>query len=270
MILPPNHGKFWDEWQKIVGKVRAACEKLAHRKQDAEEIFSLTRLAACENFAGFSGRSTFYTWVIGIAHHKGADLAKQRIKRRQREQSGGNNVESLLDRHESSGPFAADIEAWLVTLAPRAADAGHLKPSEAAVLSARLGQPNARWGEIAKSFRRGEGSCKLAFERAIGKLAVYLILHCPDSLGGLREIRAALDAAKADAKCALTPHEVEAFEKLVLNAQIDHHQRRWQTALRSACTKVCRQIDWKTLPPPPGSVNTGQRPTLSKKIAAQV
>ena len=28
MILPPNHGKFWDEWQKIVGKVRAACEKL--------------------------------------------------------------------------------------------------------------------------------------------------------------------------------------------------------------------------------------------------
>ena len=93
------------------------------------------RLAACENFAGFSGRSTFYTWVIGIAHHKGADLAKQRIKRRQREQSGGNNVESLLDRHESSGPFAADIEAWLVTLAPRAADAGHLKPSEAAVLS---------------------------------------------------------------------------------------------------------------------------------------
>ena len=42
-----GHGEFWDEWRKIEGKVRADCEKRAQCVQDAEEIFSQTRLAAC-------------------------------------------------------------------------------------------------------------------------------------------------------------------------------------------------------------------------------
>ena len=106
--------------------------------QDAEEIFSQTRLAACKNFAKFSGRSTFYTWAMGIARHNVAHLLKARIKRRKREQPLGDIVDSLVERHQSRRPFAADVVARLITLVPRAADASHLTASEASVLVARL------------------------------------------------------------------------------------------------------------------------------------
>ncbi|MGO8747690.1 MAG: RNA polymerase sigma factor [Thermoguttaceae bacterium] len=259
-----GHGEFWDEWRKIEGKVRADCEKRAQCVQDAEEIFSQTRLAACKNFAKFSGRSTFYTWAIGIARHNVAHLLKARIKRRKREQPLGDIVDSLVERHQSRRPFAADVVARLITLVPRAADASHLTASEASVLVARLGQPNAGWVDIARSFHRAETWCWKTFERAVSKLCVYLVVHCPDSLGGLPQIRAALDAAKADRECPMTPNEVRAFENLVLNGQLDHHQRRWQTALRSACAKVCRQFDWITLPPPPPrNYKLGSRRTIS-------
>ena len=232
--------------------------------QDAEEIFSQTRLAACRNFAKFSGRSTFYTWAIAIARHKGAHLLKARIKRRKREQPLADIVDSLVERCRSRGPFAADVVARLITLAPPAADAGHLTASEASVLVARFGQPDAGWDDIAKSFRRSEGSCWMAFERAMSKLRVYVIVHCPDSLGGLPQIRAALDAAKADREWPMAPNEVRAFENFVLNGQLDHHDRRWQKALRSACAKVCRQFDWRTLPsPPPRNYKLGSRPRIS-------
>ena len=115
----------------------------------------------------------------------------------------------------------------------------------------------------------------MAFERAMSKLCVYLIVHCPDSLGGLPQIRAAFDAAKADRACPMTPNEVRAFENLVLNARLDHHDGRRQKALRSACAKVCRQFDWRCLPPPPppGTINSGpgeQFPPISKKLAAHL
>ena len=249
--VPTASGEFWNEWQKIEGKVRADCEKRARCVQDAEEIFSQTRLAACKNFAKFSGRSTFYTWAVAIARHKAAHLLKARIERRKREQPLGEIVDSLVERRQSRGPFAADVVARLITLAPRAVDAGHLTASEASVLGAKLGQPNAGWDDIARSFRRSEGSCWMAFERAMSKLCVYLVVHCPDSLGGLPQIRAALDAAKADTACPMAPNEVRTFEDLVLNGKPDHHDRRRQKALRSACAKVCRQFDWRTIPPPP-------------------
>ncbi len=268
-----GHGEFWNEWRKIEGKVRADCEKRAQCVQDAEEVFSQTRLAACKNFAKFSGRSTFYTWAVAIARHKAAHLLKARIERRKREQPLGDIFDSLVERQESRRPFAADIVARLITLAPRAADAGHLTASEASLLVARLGQPDAGWVDIAKPFHRADTWCWKTFERAMSKLRVYLIVHCPDSLGGLPQIRAALDAAKADTACPMAPNEVRTFEDLVLNGKPDHHDRRRQKALRSACAKVCRQFDWRTIPPPPGTINSGpgqEFPTISKKPAAHL
>ena len=100
-----GQGEFWNEWQKIEGKVRADCEKRAQCVQDAEEIFSQTRLAACKNFAKFSGRSTFYTWAVAIARHKAAHLLKARIERRKREQPLGEIVDSLVERQRIPSPI---------------------------------------------------------------------------------------------------------------------------------------------------------------------
>ena len=262
-----GQGEFWNEWQKIEGKVRADCEKRARCVQDAEEIFSQTRLAACKNFAKFSGRSTFYTWAVAIARHKAAHLLKARIERRKREQPLGEIVDSLVERRQSRGPFAADVVARLITLAPRAVDAGHLTASEASVSWAKLGQPNAGWDDIARSFRRSEGSCWMAFERAMSKLCVYLVVHCPDSLGGLPQIRAAFDAAKADRECPMTPNEVRAFENLVLNAAArpsrssPAERRSGRHARRSAGSSI-----GELYPPPPRNYKLGSRRRISNNF----
>ena len=114
----------------------------------------------------------------------------------------------------------------------------------------------------------------MAFERAMSKLCVYLIVHCPDSLGGLPQIRAAFDAAKADTECPMTPNEVRAFEDLVINGQLDHHDRRRQTGapvgMREGLPAV--RLEMST-PPPPGTINSGpgqEFPTISKKLAAHL
>jgi RNA polymerase sigma-70 factor (ECF subfamily) len=48
---------------------------------EAEEIFQETLLSASESWPTFSGRSSFFTWLCGIANHEIADFyRKKKIK----------------------------------------------------------------------------------------------------------------------------------------------------------------------------------------------
>ena len=187
-------------------------------------------------------------------------------RRRSRLDSAGRVVREGRGMFPGGKPGCLDHNRWAaqvpISPLPRRA---FLRPSSVDRTPAGMTSPG--------HFRRSEGSCWMAFERAMSKLCVYLIVHCPDSLGGLPQIRAAFDAAKADRACPMTPNEVRAFENLVLNARLDHHDGRRQKAPPVGMREGLPAVRLEMLPPPPGTINSGpgeQFPPISKKLAAHL
>ncbi|MGO8752495.1 MAG: sigma-70 family RNA polymerase sigma factor [Thermoguttaceae bacterium] len=234
--------EFCDQWRENEAELLAFCRKRTHREQDAQEVLAEVSEDAWRNYGGFRGECSFLTWVTTIALCKIADLGRRQARQCERETRLQAEHESIPAVLEKLAPSDADAAAWVATVIPRAVEARHLTPSEAAVLLARLSQRGVSWNEIGKSLQMTAAHCRKLHARATAGLAVYMVVHCPDPLGGPAAIRDAFQSAQADKKDPVTAEEIEAFENAVFSRRIDHHHRGSQEPLRSACTKVCRKI----------------------------
>jgi RNA polymerase sigma factor (sigma-70 family) len=242
--------EFCDQWRENEAELLAFCRKRTHREQDAQEVLAEVSEDAWRNYGGFRGECSFLTWVTTIALCKIADLGRRQARQRERETRLQAEHESIPAVLEELAPSDADAAAWVATVIPCAMEARHLTPSEAAMLLARLSQRGVSWNEIGKRLQMTAAHCRNLHGRATANLAVYLVVHCPETLGGAAAIRDAFQLAKAGKNDPMTAEEIEAFEKAVFSRRIDHHHRGSQEPLRSACTKVCRKIGSANPSPP--------------------
>lgn len=67
--------------QKIMGQLKQFIAYRVFDKNEAEEIFQDTLISACEALLNFWGRSSFFSWLCGIAKHEISDFyRKKKIK----------------------------------------------------------------------------------------------------------------------------------------------------------------------------------------------
>ncbi|MGO8746237.1 MAG: sigma-70 family RNA polymerase sigma factor [Thermoguttaceae bacterium] len=242
--------EFSDQWRKNEVKLLAFCRKRTRREQDAQEVFAETGEKAWSNYGGFRRRCSFFTWLARIALRAIADLGERQGKRGEREAPEQREQERVPARLETRGQSQGDAAACAAVIR-QAVEADHLASSEATVLLATFSQPRRSWSEIGKSLQMTAAHGRDVYRRAKTKLAVYLVVHCADRLGGTPGIADAFESAKADKKHPMTPKEIAAFEQIVVARGIGHHNWGWQDPLRSACAKVCVKIGPANFTPPP-------------------
>lgn len=67
--------------QKIIDRLKRFIALRIREKEDIEEILQETLISACQSWPSFKGRSSFFSWLGGIAKHEIADFyRKQKIK----------------------------------------------------------------------------------------------------------------------------------------------------------------------------------------------
>lgn len=67
--------------QKIVARLKKFIFQRVENPQEAEEIFQETLISAYESLPLYLGKSSFFTWLCGIAKHEIADFyRKKKIK----------------------------------------------------------------------------------------------------------------------------------------------------------------------------------------------
>ncbi len=206
--------EFLARWRGCEEELLAFCRKLTGREQDAQDVAEETLEEAWADYRSFRGQCTFFTWLAAVARHRTADLRRRKARQRRRETPLRHEHESVPAPPET--PCRCGGVGWLVAVVSRAVEADHLTHAEAAVLLAKVSQPNADWDEIGVSLEKTAAQCRDAFRHAKTGLRVYLIVHCADLLGGMPAIAHAFDSANADKKRGMTPREAEAFEEIVL------------------------------------------------------
>jgi len=73
--------EFEKELKKSLGRLKNYISHKVEDPRDAEEIFQETLMAASDSLSLFKGKSSFFTWLCGIANHEIADFyRKKKIK----------------------------------------------------------------------------------------------------------------------------------------------------------------------------------------------
>lgn len=79
IIVEVNQGEFTREiYQKYEARLRGFIAQKVSDEQDVEEILQDTFVSAFDSSPTFSGRSSFFTWLCGIAKHEIADFYRKR------------------------------------------------------------------------------------------------------------------------------------------------------------------------------------------------
>jgi len=235
---------FETEWLRVRPKVWAYCCRAVRDQNDAEDIFQQVAVRAWRGHASFRGDAQFLTWVLSIARREVARLMGRKSDRTGVESS----LETLTEEAPAVLPSApgpeppAPAKGWAAEAARAAAEFGELSPVEAAVLLARLADPDATWDDIGQQHGMQGGACAVIHCRAVPKLRVFLFTHRLDLLGGRDAVTSAFEGARGDSADPLTPEEAETFRRLILESQAGYRKAGWRLALRSACGKVVRRL----------------------------
>jgi RNA polymerase sigma-70 factor (ECF subfamily) len=127
---------------------------------DAQDLTSLTFLAAWESFQTYGGRGSLAAWLLGIARHKVADFYRQRRDQEPLDQAG-----SVL----LSDPSLEDVAAIRQQLAQVAAALRTLPPDQAEALTLRIfGEQSA--AEAGQIMGKSAGAVKMLVHRALHTL----------------------------------------------------------------------------------------------------
>jgi hypothetical protein len=135
--------------------------------------------------------------------------------------------------------------SWLSVVTKIAASKGVLTQMESTSILTRLAHSEESWDAIGKMLGVSGTACATLHCRAIPKLRMFLFMYRPDLLGGIPAITEAFTRALADKSNRLNVQEIEVFQRIILDGQVNYRKAGWRLALRSACSKV---IKWLSLP----------------------
>lgn len=238
---------FATEWKKISQQVLAFCYHRVDLPSEAEEIFQQIAIRAWYGYASFNGDAAFLTWVMTIARREIARAMSHHHERSKTEASLEVVTEIAPDSLPSfpAPEMGSKDYSWLSVVTKIAASKGVLTQMESTSILTRLAHSEESWDAIGKMLGVSGTACATLHCRAIPKLRMFLFMYRPDLLGGIPAITEAFTRALADKSNRLNVQEIEVFQRIILDGQVNYRKAGWRLALRSACSKV---IKWLSLP----------------------
>jgi RNA polymerase sigma factor (sigma-70 family) len=236
LVASPGTDDFDAEWSAALTAVRAYLFTMLRDRDLVEDVLQVTAIRAFRGYPSFQRRSAFGTWAVRIAQRE----AIRALARRRPTVPIDDPAAAEVAIEETERPPATDLSAAIA----EAVRAGMLAPAQADVLLARQAAgENASWDEIGNQLGKTPSHCAVLHHRGIVDLRVYLFLYRTDFFGGRDLIEPAIARARKANIDPLTPEEEAAFRRAVLEASTAHKARGVLEPLRSACTKVARQLD---------------------------
>src|SRR5665213_2724712 len=228
-------------WSAEASRLERYCRRLAQGSDaEADEIFSATALRAWRGFGSLRDHSRFGAWLAHIARREGEHISRRRRILLLREVA-------FLDTHAANGDDRADPPSKrpIEFLIADAHAHGHLSDAERSVMRACVNWPaDDGWERASSACGLPRDACAVHWLRGLPKLRVYMLLARPETVGGRDAIRAAYERAKAAALNALSPLEAETFRHEIVERRPPLRRDGWRDALRGACAKVIRHLDW--------------------------
>lgn len=238
---------FETEWNKVSQQVLAFCYRNVDPPSEAEDIFQQVTIRAWRGYSTFNGGAAFLTWVMTIARREIARVTSHRQQRLKTEASLEVVAETAPDILPSlPAPEMVSVDySWLSEVTKIAATNGTLTQIESATILTRLAHSEESWDAIGAVLGISGTTCATVHCRAIPKLRMFLFMYRPDLLGGIPAISEAFTRALADKNNRLNVQEIEVFQRIILDGQVNYRKAGWRLALRSTCGKV---IKWLALP----------------------
>jgi RNA polymerase sigma factor (sigma-70 family) len=228
---------FVSEWRAVEAQLRRFCIRALRDPDLADDVLQNTRVRAWRAYGSFQRRALFATWVTAIA--------RREIARATARSGRFVPLDSIPEPQapQAAAPEDASLGQALLEAIADAIDRGELTDAEAAVVKARLADPDAAWGAVGERLSITANSCAVLHFRAMGKLRLFLFRFHPRCLGGPAEISRAFEAARRAAAPSrrLTEAEVRAFQACVLHP-LPRVPRGLLEDVRAACVKVALQV----------------------------
>ncbi len=133
-------------------------------EQDAQDLTSLTFMAAMKGLSSYQAQSPFPAWLLGIARNKAADLFRQRrpvsdLDDAMETADSGDDMDEIVDRHMAIEKVARKLQT--------------ISPDRAEALSLRL-FGGLEVGEIARIMDRQESAVRMLVFRGLRDLQAQL------------------------------------------------------------------------------------------------
>lgn len=232
-----------DAWLTILPQLELLCKRIGGNDNRGDEIFQRACIRVVRGLPSFRGESSLMTWASTIARHERDRLFAQEIAEKRRRMPLDADALAEVSGRATNDGIRFHKAAMLVQAARMAASSGELSAFEARVVLARLNSPTLTWREIGATLSTSAEACAQAHCRAILALRVYVFTQRPELLGGMQAIEEGFARAKTNTSNPMTPEEQLAFSQIVVKRAV-YTRRGWREALRSACLKVSRQLEF--------------------------
>ena len=230
---------FTERWDAVKPEVIRFCRWSAGRLGEAEELYQRVLIRSWRGWPTFRGDGSFLSWVLRIAQREAARLGAERSRIARAEAP----LDSLT--REPAVPEEPRVDAgWVRAAVARATAAGALNPAESAVVLGRLDHPDDSWQTLAERLGSSANVCAVTHFRAVPKLRVFILENDPDLVAAPETLAAAFRRALTAQPEPLTAAEAEAFRTVVLERRVEYRRAGARTALRAACAKVVKQLEF--------------------------
>jgi len=218
--------RFEDIWAEHRQAVFRFLSRMLGNPADAEEVLQLTQERVWRGLGTFQRRSTVLTWMLRIAGNE----AKRWLGKRRFVALDSAPEPAAEPERPAAGWDHREVIAQALT-------AGLLNATEAAVMSARLNNPDLGWAEIATTVGLSPVNAAQVNVRGLSKFRVFLMVRHPDLCGSAATIAGAFERACGGVN-PLTEAERQAFRAVVLDRTTRANAPGYWTDIQSACGKV--------------------------------
>jgi len=155
----------------------------------------------------------------------------------------GKERDYPLTPQSSDSPTEADLN-WMRDAVEAATKNGVLTAKERMVVQHHLESTGASWRETAEVLGISANDCAASYSRAIPKIRTWILCNHRDVMGGTVALAVAAAKARRAESSPLSDFEYEVFGARILKANSTYHRAGWRTALRAACGKVLRSLEF--------------------------
>ncbi len=219
-------------WARHSGAVRGFLLRLLSDQAAADDVLQRTALRAWRGLATFQGRSAVLTWLFSIAGNEARRwLSARRF-------AALDSTPEPVARPESPPSDWDSRRAIQQALA-----GGLLSDAEARVLVARQELPDASWAEVAANTDLpSPNAAAQVHVRAVSKLRVFLMVHCPELCGSAVAVADAFERACDRDVDPLTAAERRVFRAVILDRTTAATAAGHWTDIQTACRKVAAHL----------------------------